>query len=101
MFPMPKKSYMKSGRSCKVTFYLPADVNASTVAVCGEFNEWNPEALPMKIRKDGVHYASAYLDSGRAYRYRFLLDGARWENDWEAESYAANEHGTDDSVVTV
>lgn len=98
---MPKKSYMKSGRSCKVTFYLPAEVEAKSAAVCGEFNDWNPAALPMKTRKDGVLYASAYLESGQTYRYRFLLDGARWENDWEAESYVPNDHGTDDSLITV
>jgi 1,4-alpha-glucan branching enzyme len=98
---MPKKSYVKTGRSCKVTFYLPAEVQAKTIAVCGEFNEWAPDALPMKTRKDGVHYASTYLESGRSYRYRFLLDGTRWENDWEAETYLPNEHGSDDSIITI
>ena len=98
---MLKKSYMKSGRSCKVTFYLPAEVSATTAAVCGEFNEWNPEAHQLKTRKDGVRYASVYVESGRSYRYRFLLDGKVWENDWDAEAYVPNEHGTDDSIVTV
>ena len=39
------------------------------------------------------------LDSGRRSRYRFLVDGERWENDWAADAYAPNEYGGDDSVV--
>ena len=27
--------------------------------------------------------------------------GKRWENDWEAEAYLPNDHGTEDSVITV
>lgn len=98
---MPKKNYTKTKRSCRVTFYLPSEVDAERAAVCGEFNDWNPERHPMQRRKDGTFYASVYLDAGNAYRYRFLLDGERWENDWEAEEYVPNEHGSDDSVIRV
>ena len=98
---MPKKNYTKTGRSCRVTFYLPAEVGAETASLCGEFNDWDPSLHPMGRKKDGTFYTSLYLDAGNSYRYRFLLDGARWENDWEAESYVVNEHGTDDSIITV
>jgi 1,4-alpha-glucan branching enzyme len=98
---MPKKSYTRTGRSCRVTFYLPPAVGAASVALCGEFNEWNPAAHPMGKKKDGTFYTSMYLDAGRSYRYRFLLDGQHWENDWEAEAYVTNEHGTEDSVISV
>lgn len=98
---MPKKNYTKTGRSCRVTFYLPAEVGAETASLCGEFNDWDPSLHPMGRKKDGTFYTSLYLDAGNSYRYRFLLDGARWENDWEAESYVVNEHGTEDSVITV
>ena len=36
---------------------------------------------------------------GRRYRFRYLLDGERWENDWEADDYADNDYGGQDSVV--
>ena len=98
---MLKKNYTKTGRSCRVTFYLPAAVGAETVSLCGEFNDWDPASHPMGRKKDGTFYTSLYLDAGRSYRYRFLLDGERWENDWEAETYVANEHGTEDSVISV
>lgn len=98
---MMKKSYTRTKNSCRVTFYLPAEVGAEHAALCGEFNDWNPAAHPMQRKKDGTFYASVYLKPGSAYRYRFLLDGERWENDWEAEEYVPNEHGSDDSLVHV
>jgi hypothetical protein len=45
---MLKKNYSKSGNSCRVTFKLPATVNAETVHLCGEFNEWSPTKTPLK-----------------------------------------------------
>jgi len=39
------------------------------------------------------------LDAGRAHRFRYLLDGQRWDNDWVADAYVRNDFGGDDSVV--
>ena len=96
-----KKSYTKTGRSCRVTFELPAEVNANTVALCGEFNDWDPTQHPMKRRKDGSFSLTISLKPGDEYRFRYLVDGERWENDWEADKYLPNEFGTEDSVVVV
>jgi 1,4-alpha-glucan branching enzyme len=98
---MLKKNYTRTGRSCRVTFYLPSAVVADSVSLCGEFNNWDPAVHPMGKKKDGTFYTSLYLDAGQTYRYRFLLNGDRWENDWEAEAYAPNAHGTEDSLITV
>ena len=98
---MPKKSYSKTGQVCRVTFRLPAEVEAEQAALCGEFNDWDAEANPMKKLKSGEFSATVSLDAGNTYRYRYLLDGERWENDWDAEGYAPNEFGAEDSVITV
>lgn len=98
---MPKKSYSKDGKTCRVTFELPAAVAAQTACLCGEFNNWEPDAHPMKRRKDGSFSLTVQLGVGQTLRYRYLLDGARWENDWAADAYAANSFGTEDSVVHV
>ena len=95
------KSYSKTGKKCRVTFKLPAEVNAENVALVGDFNDWDEEANPMKKLKDGSFSAQVSLETGETYRFRYLLDGERWENDWEPDGYATNEHGTDDSLVTV
>jgi 1,4-alpha-glucan branching enzyme len=98
---MPSKSYSKTGKVCRVTFRLPAEVEAESVALCGDFNEWDPESTPMKQLKDGSFSTTVSLTPGETYRYRFLLDNERWENDWEAEAYAPNELGSEDSIITV
>jgi 1,4-alpha-glucan branching enzyme len=96
-----KKSYTKTGRSCRVTFKLPAQVDANTAALCGEFNDWDATKHPMKRRKDGSFSLTVSLKPGHEYRFRYLVDGERWENDWEADEYVPNEFGTEDSVVVV
>ena len=98
---MAKKSYGKGGRTCKVTFELPPEVRSEHAAVVGEFNGWSCEAAPLKRRKDGRLSVTVSLPTERSYRYRFLLDGSRWENDWEADAYVVNEFGTEDSLITV
>lgn len=98
---MPKKEYTKTGRSCRVTFELPAEVNAQTACLCGEFNNWDPASHPMKRQKDGSFKLTISLKPGKEYRYRFLLDNERWENDWSAESYIPNEFGGEDSLITI
>jgi len=96
-----KKSYTKTGRSCRVTFELPAQVDADTAALCGEFNEWDAAKHPMKRRKDGSFSITISLKPGNEYRFRYLVDGERWENDWDADKYVPNEFGTEDSVIVV
>ncbi|HFE66012.1 MAG TPA: glycoside hydrolase [Chloroflexi bacterium] len=98
---MLKKSYTKTGKKCRVTFKLPADVQAETAVLCGEFNEWDTTTNPMKQLKDGSFSATVSLPADRTYRFRYLLDGERWENDWEADAYVPNQYGVDDSLVIV
>ena len=98
---MLKKSYSKTGRSCRVTFKLPAEVEAENVMLLGEFNEWNNDSHPMKQLKDGSFSLTVSLPAGQDYRFRYLLDGERWENDWEADAYLPNQYGTDDSLVAL
>jgi len=84
-----------------VTFDLPAAVEADEIALCGDFNNWSTTANPLKRAKSGVWRASVPLQTGHSYRYRFLLDGTHFENDWSADGYVRNPYGTDDSVVKV
>jgi 1,4-alpha-glucan branching enzyme len=96
-----RKNYSSTGRICRVTFELPAAVPATEVSICGDFNHWDPAAHPLERRKDGRFSRTVSLTAGRRYRFRYLIDGTRWENDWAADDYAQNEFGTDDSVVEV
>ena len=87
-----------TGGKISVTFELPAEVGAESAVVCGDFNDWATDATPLKRRKDGSFAATLRLAPGR-YKFRYLLDEQRWENDWVADSYEPNEHGSDDSVI--
>ena len=55
----------------------------------------------MKRRKDGSFSQTISLKPGQQYRFRYVLDGKRWENDWAADAYLPNPFGTEDSVVEV
>ena len=82
----------------RVTFRLPNASAADRICVVGEFNAWCPTANPMeRVGNDIV--TQVLLGAGRTYRFRYLLDDERWENDWEADSYVPNEFGGDDSVL--
>jgi len=100
-YVMLKKNYSKTGNFCRVTFKLPPDANAKTAVLCGDFNNWDPDAGPMKRLKNGGFSITVSLRSSQSYRFRYLLDVNRWENDWEADSYIHNEYGSEDSVVEV
>lgn len=80
------------------TFRLPDVVGAVEAAVVGEFNDWSATANPMDHVGD-EYVACVALVPGRAYRFRYLLDGRRWVNDWAADAYVPNEFGGDDSVI--
>ncbi|MHB8588415.1 MAG: isoamylase early set domain-containing protein [Candidatus Dormibacteraceae bacterium] len=84
-----------------MTFDLPAAVEANEIALCGDFNNWSTTATKLKRAKSGSWRVTVPLQTGRSYRYRFLLDGTHWENDWSADGYVRNPYGTDDSVVNV
>ncbi len=90
-----------TARTVDVTFTLPAEVQASTVALCGEFNQWSAEDIRLERGSDGSWRATVALEPGRSYRYRYLLDGERWENAWQADRYVPNSYGSTDSVVLV
>ena len=96
-----KKAYTKTGRSCRVTFELPSQVEAQNVALCGDFNQWDPSKHSLKRRRDGSVSLTVSLKPGNEYRFRYLVDGGKWENDWAADQYVTNVFGTEDSVVVV
>jgi 1,4-alpha-glucan branching enzyme len=98
---VPKKTYGKNKSTCRVTFELPAGVEAQSASLVGDFNGWSQDSHPMTKRKDGRFSVTVSLNTEQSYRYRFLLDGSRWENDWAADTYVTNSYGTEDSLVQI
>ncbi len=56
-----------------INFYCAAP-KAESVALVGDFNNWDPNASPMERRVDGWWFANVPLTRGH-HRYRFLVDG--------------------------
>ena len=50
---MKKQAINKKSKTCKVTFELPAEVNAQTACLVAVFNDWNIESHPMTRGEDG------------------------------------------------
>jgi 1,4-alpha-glucan branching enzyme len=98
---MLKKSYSQTGQKCRVMFDLQPNGDVQTAHVCGDFNDWSPSKHPMKRRKDGSYWASFWVEAGRQYRFRYLLNGEQWQNDQDADGYVPNPYGGEDSVLTV
>jgi 1,4-alpha-glucan branching enzyme len=96
---MLNKQYPKSKSTCKVTFTLPEIVQAETVYLVGEFNEWNESATPMKKNNKGDFTTTLELEPGREYPFRYLVNGSEWHNDWNADKYIPNPFSGDNSVV--
>ena len=92
------KAKGKQGK-VSVTFSLDPAVGARSASVCGDWNEWLPHADVMTRAEDGSFGLVLELPAGKAYRFRYLLDDDRWENDWAADAYRPNDYGGDDSVV--
>jgi hypothetical protein len=80
-----------------VTFMTPPAIGGQFAELVGEFTSWVP--LPMDRRRDGGFVMALRLDAGRSWRYRFLIDGDRWMNDWSADDYEMVEDGSCMSVI--
>lgn len=101
---MLKKQYVKSRKVAKITFALakdeiPQDVAVETLHLVGEFNDWDPGATPMKRVNGGGYMAVLELAPGREFKYRFLINGEHWCNDWGADAYTPSGFGEDNCVV--
>jgi hypothetical protein len=101
---MLNKRYVKSRKVCKVTFELPRTelpegVTVDSVCLVGEFNDWDRTSLPMKRARDGAFRLMVELEPGRAYQFRYLVNGEHWCNDWHADAYVLGDFGADNCVV--
>lgn len=98
-----KKQYLKAKDLCQVTFCLPGEAatGAECVTIVGDFNDWNLNAHPMEKLETGDFTLTMLLPIGRDYRFRYLIDNTKWENDWAADRYEPNMHAEEDSVVII
>ncbi len=96
---MLTKNYSPDGKTCLVTFTLPVQVHARSAHLYGDFTDWEKSPLEMFPKDGGGFTVELTLAAGKDYRFRYLVDGGHWENDWAADAYSPNPFGTEDSVL--
>jgi len=87
-----------TSRADTLQFVLVAP-QAASVALVGDFNDWDPARSPMQTAH-GIWAKALRLAPGR-YRYAFLVNGVEWRADPGAPAAKDDEFGTPSSVVTV
>jgi 1,4-alpha-glucan branching enzyme len=92
-----KKQFLKSKPVCKVTFTVPAE-EANSVAVVGDFNEWNTSATELKKLKNGTFKGTVDLETANSYEFRYVIDGT-YVNDEQADAYAWNDFAAAENGV--
>lgn len=81
-----------------VQFVLHAP-GARSVSVVGDFNDWDPDALPMTRGGGGVWSVVVPLAPGPV-RYSFLVDGGEWRADPDAAA-APGDFGRPSSIALI
>jgi hypothetical protein len=83
----------------RIAVRFAVDLPASAeVALIGDFNDWNPQATPLR-REPGGWATTVPLAPGR-YRYTYVVDGRRLLAD-PSGPRADDEFGAPTSVITV
>ncbi len=95
-----KKQFVKTKPVCKVTFSLDAK-EANSVAVVGDFNNWNSSEGELSKLKNGTFKATFDLSKDASYEFRYIVDGS-YINEPQADSFKYNEFaGAENSVLEV
>lgn len=95
-----KKQFIKTKPVCKVTFSLEAK-QANSVAVIGDFNNWNPSEGVLSKLKNGTFKAAFDLPKENSFEYKYLVDDD-FVNEAEADGYRWNDFaGSENSVLEV
>lgn len=73
--------------------------DAKSVSIAGDFNDWSPEANPLKRQPDGGWVTQVPLSHG-PHHYLFVIDG-KLTIDQRAQGIVRNEKNEKVSLVTV
>ena len=88
--------------SSEVQFSLKFDDNkAHTVAIAGDFNNWDPQTNTLEDPEgDGIWTGTLNLKPGR-YEYMFVLDGEIWVPDPNSLRFVKDGFGNRNSILEI
>jgi len=84
-------------KEIEFTLYAP---EVREVFLGGEFNSWDPQALPMKKDAQGVWRTKLKLPAGH-HQYKFFIDGAWFEGCLADAEMITNPFGTQNFIKEV
>ena len=94
-----RKSNVPQKQQVKGVVFTYEDPNATSVALAGEFNNWNTSANLME-KEDGIWKITLTLASG-SYQYKFFINGTEWKEDPNNPKTADDGYGGKNSVIVV
>jgi hypothetical protein len=87
--------------SIQVVQFVLVAPGAQTVALVGDFNDWQAGATPLRAAAAGRVWSVEVPLTAGGHRYAFVVDDDRWVPDPSAPRAAGDDFGTPSSVVTV
>ena len=96
----PSTAVVAAGRSEQMMEFLFVAPSASSVAIVGDFNDWEEGGSPLRRERGGVWAITIPLAPGR-YHYTFVVDGTKWVADPLAPRTLEDDFGRPNSVITV
>lgn len=93
----PPSASPSAEQMMKFVFVNPS---ASSVAIVGDFNDWEEGGSPLRRMEKGVWTITIPLAPGR-YHYTFVVDGTKWVADPMAPRTLEDDFGRPNSVITV
>lgn len=97
--PLGATTTMVGEQPVYVQFVLEAP-DAASVAVAGDFNEWQPEVVLADPDGDGIWSGRLLLSPG-VHKYMFVVNGTDWMPDPLAEQYVEDGFGNRNSVLAI
>jgi len=97
--PIGATTTMVGEQAVYVQFVLEAP-DASSVAVAGDFNEWEPEVALVDPDGDGIWSGRLLLPPG-VHKYMFVVNGTEWMPDPLAEQWVEDGFGNRNSVLAI
>ncbi len=95
-----KKQFAKTKPVAKVTFSVEAK-EATTAAVIGDFNGWDPKAGELGKLKNGTFKGTFEIPAAASYEFKYIVDGA-YINESEADAFQWNDFaGAENSVIAL
>ena len=99
--PVPAAALVASTDAGEVVQFVLVAPQAATVALVGDFNDWDPARTPLHVTAGGgVWSVNLPLRPG-PHQYAFVVDGKEWRPDPAAPRAVTDDFGAPNSVIIV